>query len=321
MRVLVTGGAGFIGGHLAERFVSDGHQVVILDDLSTGFRENVPEGARLVVGDVADMADVRTAMEGVELVFHQAASRAVFRSVQDPIGTNDANVGGSLNVLVAARDAGARRVLLASSSSVYGGVAPLPTREDARLSPKSPYAVSKLASEHYARVFWELYGLETVTLRYFNVFGPRQRPDSPYAAVIPLFIDALASGKTPQIHGDGLQSRDFTFIDDVVTANLLAAEAPAEVVAGDVYNVARGESTPIIEILAILKKLMNVEAEPEFVDSRPGDVHLSQADVSKAREALGLVPSINVEDGLVRSLIWYESSRTTTLSAERSDLL
>lgn len=305
MRVLVTGGAGFIGGHLAERFVSDGHQVVILDDLSTGFRENVPERARLMVGDVADMADVRTAMEGVELVFHQAASRAVFRSVQDPIGTNDANVGGSLNVLVAARDAGARRVLLASSSSVYGGVAPLPTREDARLSPKSPYAVSKLASEHYARVFWELYGLETVTLRYFNVFGPRQRPDSPYAAVIPLFMEALASGRRPQIHGDGLQSRDFTFIDDAVAANVLASEAPADVVAGQVYNIARGESTTILELLDLLGRIAGLKVEPEFVDSRPGDVRRSLADVGAARRDLGYQPAMTLIEELGRTVEWF----------------
>ena len=320
MRVLVTGGAGFIGSHIAQDWLSEGHEVVVLDNLSTGFADNLFENAESIEGSVEDLDTVRRAADGVELVFHLAASRAVLRSVEDPIGTDRANTAGTLNLLVAARDAGAQRVVLASSSSIYGGVAPVPTPETAPLAPKSPYAVSKLASEHYARVFFELYGLETVALRYFNVFGPHQRPDSPYAAVIPLFIEALSSESPPQIHGDGKQSRDFTYVDDAVTANRLAATAPADVVAGEVYNIARGDSTTILEIFDLLNKLMGVEVEPVFVSPRPGDIRISRADVSKAREHLKFNSSRSIGDGLSESVSWFESGRTTSRLTERNDL-
>src|SRR5437867_10734084 len=212
MRVLVTGGAGFIGSNLAERLLSRGAEVRVFDNLSTGFRENVSADARLFEGDIRDEAAVRAAVTGVDVVFHQAAHRAVLQSVQDPLSTDLANTHGTLLVLKAAHDAGVRRVVSASSSSVYGGAEQLPTPESAPTLPRSPYAVSKLAGEHYCRVFAELYGLETVSLRYFNAYGPRQRPDSAYAAVIPLFIAALANGEPPLVHGDGLQTRDFAFI-------------------------------------------------------------------------------------------------------------
>lgn len=305
MRVLVTGGAGFIGSNLVEALLTAGSEVVVLDDLSTGFPEHVPSEAKLRVGTIAELDDVRAAVEGIDVVFHQAASRAVSRSVEDPLGTNLVNTHGALNVLVAARDAGAARVVIASSSSVYGGVAPLPTSEEAPLSPKSPYAVSKLAVEHYARVFWELYGLETVCLRYFNVFGPRQRPDSPYAAVIPLFIEALTSGGEPLVHGDGRQTRDFTYVDDVIRANLAASTAPAEIVAGQVYNVAQGRETSVLDLLKNLASLLHTSPEPSYVEARAGDVRQSRADSSRAQRDLDWHPEVSVEEGLKRTLEWY----------------
>lgn len=305
MKALVTGGAGFIGSHLVRAMLERGDEVVVLDDLSTGYADNLPLGVRLVEDDVSDLGAVREAVSGCEIVLHQAASRAVQRSVEDPIGCDRANVGGSLNVLVAARDAGVRRVVVASSSSVYGGVAPVPTSESDPVHPKSPYAVSKLTSEHYARISWELYRLETVTLRYFNVFGPRQRPDSAYAAVIPLFIDALRFARRPTVHGDGKQSRDFTYVDDVVRANMLALEAPADVVAGEVYNVARGEPVDLLELLTELGRILDRHPDPVFTDPRPGDVHRSAADSSKARRDLGWTPSVTFGEGLERTVAWF----------------
>lgn len=306
MRILVTGGAGFIGSHLVESHLNDGcHELVVLDDMSTGSESNLLDEVRLVRASVEDIDAVRKSMTGVDLVFHQAASRAVLRSVDDPIGTDRANTGGTLNVLVAARDAGVRRVVLASSSSVYGGVAPVPTAEDAPLAPKSPYAVSKLACEHYARVFHELFDIETIALRYFNVFGPRQRPDSPYAAVIPLFMEALTSGRSPEIHGDGLQSRDFTYIDDVVVANRLAATVDATVVSGNVYNIAHGDTTTVMEVFETLRKSLACAAEPTHVAPRPGDIRRSQADASAARRDLGFACEVSVTDGLRRTVDWF----------------
>lgn len=302
MRVLVTGGAGFIGSSLAAELLRRGDEVRILDDLSTGFIEHVPADADFVQGSIEDLELVRRAVSGTEVVFHEAASRAVSRSVEDPLGTDSANTHGTLNVLVGARDAGVRRVVLASSSSVYGGVAPLPTSELAPALPKSPYAVSKLAGEHYARVCWELYGLETVALRYFNVFGPRQRPDSAYAAVIPLFIDALRTGGQVVVHGDGMQSRDFTYIDDVVRANLLAASAEAATVSGRVYNVARGAETTLLELLDLLAAGLGVTPEPIFAPPRVGDVRHSRADATAAERDLGWVAQVSVQEGLTRTL-------------------
>src|SRR5580765_2996030 len=235
-RVLVTGGAGFIGSHLVDALIADDADVVVLDDLETGRRDNVHPAARLAIGSVADDAAVREAMAGCDVVFHQAAHKAVLRSVEYPVATDTVTTHGTLTVLQAARDLGVRRVVHASSSSVYGGAAPLPTPETAPRRPRSPYAVSKLAAEEYCRVFMELYGLETVALRYFNVYGARQRPDATYAAVIPLFVNALLTGEAPLVHDDGLQSRDFTYVSDVVAANLAAANAAADACAGHVYN-------------------------------------------------------------------------------------
>lgn len=306
MRALVTGGAGFIGSNLVRRLVSEGHDVRVLDDLCTGYRENVPSAVELIVGDVSDETVVRSAMVGVEVVFHQAARRSVIGSVEHPLRTDTANVHGTLAILDAARLSGARRVVSASSSSVYGGAGQMPTPESAPLIPRSPYAVSKLAAEHYCRVYTELHGLETVSLRYFNIYGPRQRPDSAYAAVIPLFIEALAAGRRPTVHGDGGQSRDFTFIDDAVAANLAAATAPASACSGKAYNVAGGDRYSLLELLEILGRIQGVVANPEYTDPRPGDVRHSEADITAAATDLGYRPSVSFEQGLQRTVDWFK---------------
>jgi UDP-glucose 4-epimerase len=306
MRALVTGGAGFIGSNLVHRLVHDGHDVRVLDDLYSGYRDNVPAGVEVVVGDVADEAVVRSAVEGVEVVFHQAARRSVIGSVEHPLRTDTANVHGTLAVLDAARLAGARRVVSASSSSVYGGAAQMPTPEHAPLIPRSPYAVSKLAGEHYCRVYSELHGLETVSLRYFNIYGPRQRPDSAYAAVIPIFIDALANGRRPIVHGDGGQSRDFTFIDDAVAANIAAATAPAAACSGKAYNVAGGHRYSLLDLLDILGGLQGVVAQPDFTEPRAGDVRHSEADISAAATDLGYRPAVAFDAGLRRTVDWFK---------------
>ena len=312
MRALVTGGAGFIGSHLVDALVARGDDVVVLDDLSTGRVENVHDAAELIRGDVADEAVVAGAVEGCQVVFHEAALGSVARSVAAPLVSDRANVHGTLAVLQAAHLAGVRRVVLASSSSVYGGATQVPTAESAPLLPRSPYAVTKLTDEHYARVFWELHGLETVCLRYFNVFGPRQRPDSQYAAVIPLFIDALLSGNDPQVHGDGHQSRDFTYIADTVQANLCASAAPAERCAGRAFNIARGRPASLLELLAILAAEVGVQATPSHVDPRVGDVRHSHADISAARHDLGYEPAVSFREGLARTLAWFGERAQTT---------
>lgn len=305
--MLVTGGAGFIGSHLAEALVGSGASVVVLDNLVTGRRDNVPAGAELIEGDVADPVVVAKAVAGCDLVFHQAALGSVARSVQRPLDSDHSNVHGTLNVLERARAAGARRVVLASSSSVYGGAQEVPTPEAVPLVPRSPYAVTKLTGEHYARVLWELHGLETVCLRYFNVYGPRQRPDSPYAAVIPLFVDALLAGRRPNVDGDGRQSRDFTFVADAVQANLRAASAPADACAGRVYNVARGEPHSLLELLEALSAAAEVTAEPTFGDPRPGDIRHSHADIRRARRDLGYQPQWSLRAGLEATLAWFRT--------------
>jgi UDP-glucose 4-epimerase len=305
MRVLVTGGAGFIGSHLVDALVGEGaHEVVVLDDLSTGHAENVNPAARLVTGDVADLPAVDAAVEGAETVFHLAAARAVLRSVEEPLESDRANTAGTLTVLEASRRAGVRRVVSTSSSSVYGGAAVTPTPESAPLLPRSPYAVSKLAGENYARVYWELHGLETVSLRPFNVFGPRQRPDSQYAAVIPLFIDALRSGRAPEVHGDGRQSRDFTYVDDTVEAYLAAARVPAKACAGRVYNVAAEGEHTLLELLGVLQRLLGTSIEPRHVAPRAGDVRNSRADCASAHADLGWGAQLSFEEGLARTVAW-----------------
>jgi nucleoside-diphosphate-sugar epimerase len=304
--MLVTGGAGFIGSHIVDRLIELGHVVRVLDDFSTGRRENL-EALKgrfdLLEADVRDMAAVRKAVEGAEIVFHQAALASVPRSIDGPVATNQVNVGGSLNVLVASRDAGVRRVIYASSSSVYGDTPELPKREHMTPRPASPYAVSKLAAEHYCRVFASLYGLACMPLRYFNVFGPRQDPNSQYAAVVPLFVTALLEGRSPVIHGDGEQSRDFTYVANVVDANIAAASANAG--NGEVVNIACGSRFTVNELFAMLKKLTGATVEPRHADRRPGDVMHSYADVTKAANLFGFAPRVSFEEGLEQTVAWF----------------
>lgn len=300
----MTGGAGFIGSHLVDRLVDEGATVIVLDDLSTGVAENLNPAADLVGGDVADADAILAAMVGCDVVFHEAAHRAVLRSVEHPLQTDRANVGGTLAVLVAARDLGVRRVVVASSSSVYGGAEQLPTPESAPLLPRSPYAVSKLAGEHYCRVFWELFGVESVSLRYFNVYGPRQHPESRYAAVIPLFVDAMTSSRPAEVHGDGLQSRDFTFVSDAVAANVRAAEAPAHRCAGRAYNIAGGRAYTLIELLELLETIVGRPAERVHTNPRPGDVRHTRADIAAAERDLDHAPAIGFREGLEQTVRW-----------------
>ncbi|HVM02958.1 MAG TPA: NAD-dependent epimerase/dehydratase family protein [Acidimicrobiales bacterium] len=305
MRALVTGGAGFIGSGVVDALLAQGHDVRVLDDLSTGFRENVDGRAELVVGDVARYDAVRDAADGAEVVFHQAAMRAVLQSVNDPLATDRANTHGTLTVLKAAVDAGARRVVSASSSSVYGGADVLPTPESTPLRPRSPYAVSKMAGEHYCRVFAELYGLETVSLRYFNVYGPRQRPDSAYAAVVPLFIEAVRTGARPTVHGDGLQSRSFSYIADVAAANLAAAAAPAEAARGQAYNISGAQTHTVVDLLDAVCAQLDRPSEPDHTAPRPGDIRHSWGDPALAADALGYKATIDLTAGLARTVDWF----------------
>jgi nucleoside-diphosphate-sugar epimerase len=307
-KILVTGGGGFIGSNLVDRLVREGHQVCVLDNFATGRRENledVLDDIELVEGDLQSYERVHNAVRGCDLVFHEGALPSVPRSIQDPLTSNAVNITGTLNVLLAARDAGVRRVVYASSSSVYGASEALPKREDHRPMPIAPYAVSKLAGEGHCRSFWHVYGLETVALRYFNVFGPRQDPASQYAAVIPMFITAFLDGERPTIYGDGDQSRDFTYIENVVEATLLAAQADG--VAGEVFNIACGDRISLNTLLAELRGLCGREIEASYVDPRPGDVRHSLADVSKAREALGYEPAVDIRMGLRRTVSYYEA--------------
>ena len=299
---LVTGGAGFIGSNIVEALVARGTSVRVLDDLSNGREENLaPFSDRVdfVRGDLRDRGAVRACMRGVEVVLHLGALGSVKRSVEDPLTSNEVNVTGTLNVLAAAKDAGVRRVVFSSSSSVYGENPTLPKREDLPCLPISPYAVSKLAAESYARVFARLYDLETVCLRYFNVFGPRQRPDSPYAAVIPLFMQCALDARPVTIYGDGLQSRDFTYVSNVVRANLAAADAAG--VSGRVFNIACAERYSVLDIVSILGEAIGRHVDVVHEEARIGDVRHSQADVSAAQQALGYSVEVGLREGLART--------------------
>jgi nucleoside-diphosphate-sugar epimerase len=310
---LVTGGAGFIGSNLTESLLSAGHRVRVLDNFLTGKRENLAGLAERFGGsfelfeeDLQDLEGTRRAAEGVDYVLHQGALPSVPRSVADPVLSNAINVGGTVNLLVAARDAGVRRVVYAASSSAYGDTPELPKRESMTPGPKSPYAAQKLAGEHYMRIFFEVYGLETVSLRYFNVFGPRQDPASTYAAVIPRFITSVLSNKAPTIFSDGLQTRDFTYIDNVVEANLLACKAP-KAACGKVVNIACGERVSLLDILEIVYGLAARRVAPKFEPSRPGDVRDSLADISLAKDLLGYSPKVAFPVGLSRTFDFFRS--------------
>ncbi len=309
-RYLVTGGAGFIGSHIAECLVERGNDVVVFDNLSTGKVENLRSFRERVdfrKADLRDLAAVREACTGIDYVLHQGALASVPLSVTDPIASNEVNVTGTLNVLVGARDAGVRRVVYAASSSVYGDAPALPKHEDMPASPLSPYAIGKYTGELYCQVFAGLYGIQTVVLRYFNVFGPRQDPTSQYAAVVPRFIAALQEGESPTVYGDGEQSRDFIYVANVVEANLLACEA-AEAV-GQVINVACGESTSLNELLGILRGIIGADVPTVYVEPRSGDIKHSWADVSRASELLGHQVGVSLEDGLRRTAEWFAEQR------------
>jgi nucleoside-diphosphate-sugar epimerase len=310
-RFLVTGGAGFIGSNLVEAILAGGDSARVLDDFSTGRRENLAEAeawardgggaCEIVEGDIRDAEVCRAAIAGVDYVLHQAAVPSVQRSIQDPAATNDVNVNGTLNLLLAARDAGVKRFVSASSSSLYGDSEVLPKVETMPPRPISPYALQKLSGEIYCRLFHDLWNVPTVALRYFNVFGPRQDPDSEYSAVVPKFVTAIKSGKRPTIYGDGEQTRDFTFVSNAVQANLRACEA-GDSALGEAYNIACGHRISLNRLVEILAGLAGAEVDPEYAGPRPGDVRDSLADIAKAGERLGYRPEVGVEDGLGR--VW-----------------
>jgi nucleoside-diphosphate-sugar epimerase len=306
---LVTGGAGFIGSHLTEELVRRGHRVRVADNLVTGKRRNLDHirGVEFLEGDLADLAFAKTATDGMEFVLHQAAMASVPRSVKDPITSNRANIDATLNVLVASRDAGVMRVVYAGSSSVYGDTPTLPKHEGMTPNPLSPYALQKLVGEEYCRMFTRLYGLETVTIRYFNVFGPRQDPGSPYSGVISLFATALLESRRPTIYGDGEQTRDFTYVANVVDGVLKACEARDA--NGQTINVATGSRMSLNELLKVMNRLAGTSMEPLRQEPRTGDVKDSQADISKAKSLLGYQPTVSSEEGLERTLEWYRSER------------
>ena len=310
MKVLVTGGAGFIGSNLVRCLVASHEEVRILDDLSTGSRENLHDtnGApELIVGDIRDEGTLRRAVEGVEVVYHLAALPSVARSIADPSSSHDVNVNGTLSVLLAARDAGVRRVVYASSSSVYGDTPTLPKHEDMPTSPRSPYAASKLSGELYCRAFSAAFGLETVSLRFFNVFGPRQDPASEYAAVVPQFITRMLAGESPVIFGDGQQSRDYTYVANVIQACVLAASAGKDAV-GEAVNTGCEGRTSLVALVDVLNELLGTRIEPIFSAPRRGDVRHSQASVAKAGRVLGYRPLVDLRDGLSRTIEWFAGS-------------
>ena len=310
-RALVTGGAGFIGSNLADELIRQGAKVRVIDNLVTGYRENLEEISGdfdFVEADLNDDKALTGAIEGVDVVFHQAALPSVPRSVENPRETHEACVNGTFNLLLKAKDAGVRRVIYAASSSAYGDQATLPKVETMSPEPLSPYAAAKLVGEYYCRVFNQVYGIETVALRYFNVFGPRQDPSSMYSGVISRFIDALMKGTTPTIYGDGEQTRDFTYVANVVSANLRAAETTSGI--GKVINVANGERVSLNQLLETLKKILDKSGvQPEYLPGRKGDVKHSQADNGRAKEFLGYEKLVDLEEGLKRTIDWWKTSR------------
>lgn len=305
MRVLVTGGAGFIGGHLVDALLARGASVRVVDNFSTGRRENLAHNLgriELVEGDIRDPETCARAVHGVELIFHEAAIPSVARSVEDPVSSNEVNVGGTVKLLDAARRAGVARLVYAASSSAYGETEVLPKVETMTPAPVSPYAISKLAGEHYVTVFGRLYGMKTLSLRYFNVFGPRQDPTSHYAAVIPKFVTQMLAGQRPTVFGDGEQTRDFCYIENVVEANLLAARAE---VAGQVVNIACGQRVSLNELVALINAELGTSLLPEHLAPRQGDVRHSLADISAARALIGYEPRFDLRAGLKKTIEYY----------------
>src|SRR3954447_7221771 len=309
---LITGGAGFIGSHLSEELERRGERIRVVDSLVTGHRANLAhlKTVEFLEGDLADLDVARRAVDGVDYVLHQAAIPSVPRSVQDPITSHRANVEATLNVLVAARDARVRRLVFAGSSSAYGDTPTLPKREDMPVNPLSPYALQKVVGEQYLRLFTTLYGLETVSIRYFNVFGPRQDPSSPYSGVISVFATALLENRPPRIYGDGEQTRDFTYVANVVDGVLRACEAPKA--SGDIINVATGGRISLNKLFYAMRDVIGGTLEPTYSESRKGDVRDSQADIRKAKELLGYEPIVSFEDGISRTIAWYRAARAAT---------
>ena len=307
---LVTGGAGFIGSHLSEELVRRGHRVRVADSLITGKRSNLDhiKGIEFLEGDLANIDFAQTAVQGCDFVLHQAAIPSVPRSVKDPLTSNRANVDGTLNVLLASRDAGVKRLVFAASSSAYGDTPTLPKHEQMPTNPLSPYALQKVIGEQYLQMFTRLYGLETVAIRYFNVFGPRQDPTSPYSGVISVFATALLENRSPAIYGDGEQTRDFTYVANVVDGVLRACEAPGA--SGEIINVATGGRISLNQLFEEMRKLVGADVKPVYGESRRGDVRDSQADITKARELLGYRPTVTFEEGLRKTVDWYRSAET-----------
>lgn len=319
MKALVTGGAGFIGSHLATFLASRGDEVVILDNFSSGKWENLQGiNATVIKGDITDLDAVMEAVKGTDVVFHHAALCSVARSMEDPVSTHHVNATGTLNVLEAARRSAVRRVMLASSSSIYGDAEESPKHERMSPAPLSPYAVSKLIGEHYCQMYWKSFGLETVALRYFNVFGPRQDPDSEYSAVIPKFVHAIMSGKQPHIYGDGSQSRDFTYVRNIVRANVAAAESPAA--AGRIMNIACGGRYSLLELLNRLEAILGVEASPVFERRRVGDIEHSQACIDQAEKVIGFAATVDFEEGLRKTVDWFRDSVVPTSTLWKPDV-
>ena len=306
---LVTGGAGFIGSHLCRRLLASGCAVRVLDDLSSGRRENLAalDGeVDLVEGDLRDEALVSAALAGVDYVLHHAAVASVQTSIERPRFEQEVNAAGTLQLFEAARRAGVRRVVFAASAASYGNDPTGPKREEMLPAPESPYAISKIAGEYYARVYSSLYGLEVVCLRYFNVFGPRQDPSSPYSGVISIFAERMLAGAAPTVFGDGGQSRDFVYVDNVVEANMQACTTPG--IAGRVYNIGCGRSSSLLELVAALNRLLGTAIEPEFAPARPGDVRISLADITRAQRELGYEPVVHFEEGLEQTLAWMRAA-------------
>jgi len=307
---LVTGGAGFIGSSLVRGLLREGRPVRVIDNLSTGDLSNledVLDQIEFINGDIRDSSTIQKASENIKYVFHQAAIPSVPRSVENPVDSNQSNIDGTLNVLVAARDQGVKRVIYAGSSSVYGDTPELPKEEGMKPCPLSPYAVTKLTGEYYCRVFSDVYGLETVTTRYFNVFGPRQNPASQYAAVIPKFIDAYLKGKPPTVFGDGEQTRDFTYVDNVVHANILCSETRKT--SGEVINIANSSRISLNELITILKELTGRDLDPVYTDPRKGDVRHSLADISRAETLIGYKPIVDLRQGLRKTIQWMQENK------------
>jgi nucleoside-diphosphate-sugar epimerase len=307
---VVTGGGGFIGSHIVENLVRQRNTVVkVIDDFSTGKRENVEafkNDVEIIEADIADTKNLAQFLKGADYVIHQAAIPSVPKSILDPLKSHNANVNGTLNLLLACRDAGVRRVVYASSSSLYGDSPTLPKREGMMPNPLSPYGAQKLFAEMYCQVFTKAYGLETVSLRYFNVFGPRQDSTSQYSGVLALFIPAVLQGRRPTIYGDGLQSRDFTYVQNVVEANLLACKVPG--VGGQVFNVACGDRITVNSMLHQINKIVGVDISPVYAEPRSGDIKHSQADITRAREHLGYEPKVSFEEGLRATVEWYRKN-------------